>query len=169
MEDRIRIAGIVKESIVDGPGIRLVVFTQGCIHNCSGCHNPDTHDLNGGYDMKIGEIIDLVKRDPLLSGVTISGGEPLLQGEQSAKIAREVKNLGLNVIVYTGYKYEGIKENLGIRDDWKELLKYTDYLIDGRYEEKEKDLLLKFRGSRNQRIIDIKETEKQDKIIEVEL
>lgn len=148
----LRIAGIVEESIVDGPGIRLVVFTQGCNHNCIGCHNPESHSFSGGKLIDIEEILDMIKENPLLDGITFSGGEPFEQAIGCSILAKKVKELGLNVIVYTGYTFEQILKN----DQFKELLLQTDTLIDGKFEIEEKSLMLKFRGSKNQRIIDVK-------------
>lgn len=152
----IRIAGIEEESIVDGPGIRLVVFTQGCSHKCKGCHNPKTHNYAGGYDIEIDDIINMVKSNPLLDGITISGGEPFEQALYASQLAKKVKALGLNVITYTGYTFEEIVSNLTNNHGYRELLLETDLLIDGRFEITQKDLTLPFRGSRNQRIIDVK-------------
>ena len=146
----IRISGIVEESIVDGPGIRLVVFTQGCNHNCPECHNPHTHDFNGGYEIDIDEIIELVKNNPLLDGITLSGGEPFDQAESCSNLADLIKSMGLNVITYTGYTYEVLTQNI----NYMKLLEKTDLLIDGRFDIAKKDLTLDFRGSSNQRIID---------------
>ena len=149
---KIRVAGIVEESIVDGPGIRLVVFTQGCKHKCKGCHNPESHSFTGGYLMEIEEILQEIKSNPLLDGLTLSGGEPFEQWEACSELAKEVKKLGLNVVTYTGYTFEEILKN----DGFKKLLLQTDTLIDGKFEIDEKSLLLQFRGSKNQRIINVK-------------
>ena len=165
MEDEIKIAGIIKESIVDGPGIRLVVFTQGCVHNCIGCHNPETHSFSGGYYMKIDEIINMVKRNPLLDGITLSGGDPFVQPKVCANLANKVKEMGLNVVTYTGYTFEEIIQEMEINNSWRELLYATDILIDGRFDINKKSLLLKFRGSKNQRIIDVKRSLNEKKII----
>lgn len=148
-KNKIRIAGIVDESIVDGPGIRLTVFTQGCRHNCKGCHNPHTHDYQGGRDIFLEEILEKIKANPLLDGITISGGEPFDQAEACAKLAREAKKIGLNVLVYTGYRYE---ELLG-RESCQGLLEEADILIDGKFEIDKKNPALEFRGSSNQRIL----------------
>ena len=149
---KIRIAGIEEESIVDGPGIRLVVFTQGCKHNCKGCHNPESHSFEGGKLVDIEEILQEIKSNPLLDGLTLSGGDPFEQWQASSELAKSVKKLGLNVVTYTGYTFEEILKDQG----FKELLLQTDILIDGKYEIEEKSLLLQFRGSKNQRIIDVK-------------
>lgn len=155
---QLRIAGIIKESIVDGPGIRLVVFTQGCRHHCVGCHNPETHSFDSGSFMETDEIIQLVKKNPLLDGITLSGGDPFEQAEACAELAAKVKELGLNVITYTGYTFEDLVKGFSRKTGWKELIRTTDLLVDGRFDIEKKNLLLKFKGSENQRIIDVHES-----------
>ncbi|HEY8362091.1 MAG TPA: anaerobic ribonucleoside-triphosphate reductase activating protein [Tissierellaceae bacterium] len=149
---KLRIAGIVEESIVDGPGIRLVVFTQGCKHNCVGCHNPETHSFTGGKLVDIDSIVEMVKSNPLLDGITLSGGEPFEQVKECTYLAKKIKELGLSVVTYTGYTFEEILKDERLR----ELLLYTDILIDGKFDITKKSLDLQFRGSSNQRIIDVK-------------
>ncbi|MCR5833536.1 MAG: anaerobic ribonucleoside-triphosphate reductase activating protein [Selenomonadaceae bacterium] len=156
---QIRIAGLVPESYVDGDGIRFAVFMQGCLHNCKGCHNPQTHALDGGKLIDTDEIIAAVKKNSLLDGITLTGGEPLLQIEAATELARVAKSLGLTVWCYTGYVFEQLPENSAT------LLDYVDVLIDGEYIEDLRDLNLQFRGSSNQRIIDVKKTRDQNKII----
>ena len=155
----IRVAGIVPESFVDGEGIRFTIFMQGCLRNCKGCHNPTTHDLNGGEILDTDKIISAIKKNSLLNGITLSGGEPFLQIDSAMEIAKAAKNFGLNVWCYTGYKFENIPENA------KELLKYVDVLVDGEYIEELRDLELNFRGSKNQRVIDLNKTRSSGKII----
>lgn len=154
---KIRIAGLVEESYVDGEGIRFVIFMQGCLRNCKGCHNPETHDLNGGKIIDTSEIIAKIKKNPLLTGITLTGGEPLLQIAPAVELARAAKNLGLDVWLYTGYKFEEIPK------DAQELLKFVDVAVDGEFIEELRDLDLKFRGSKNQRIINVKEVFKLDR------
>lgn len=149
----LRIAGTVNDSIVDGPGIRFSIFVQGCPHNCEGCHNPQTHDFNGGAIFTTEELLDKVKGNPLLDGVTFSGGEPFCQAEALAKLGKDIKALGLNIITYTGYTFEQLYENRN-KNHWGELLEVTDYLIDGPFILAQKDWEIKFRGSSNQRYID---------------
>ena len=158
---KIRIAGIVNDSVVDGPGIRYTVFFQGCHHNCLGCHNPQTHDVNGGYEIDTDEIVNQIKNNPLLDGITLSGGEPLLQVEGASELARICKENGLNVICYTGFIYEKIFsiKNIDL------LLPYVDYLIDGKFENDLRDLSLKYRGSSNQRIIDVQKSLQLNKVV----
>jgi anaerobic ribonucleoside-triphosphate reductase activating protein len=152
---QLRVAGIVKESIVDGPGIRYVVFAQGCPHLCRGCHNPQTWDSTGGEIKDTADLLKEIKKGKGLKGVTFSGGEPFEQAEAFVILGKEVKKLGLNVITYTGYIFEEIIE-LGKSNPWyQELLTLTDILIDGPFMEEFKALDLPFRGSTNQRIIDV--------------
>ena len=147
----LRTAGIVNDSIVDGPGMRMTVFVQGCPHNCKGCHNPDTHPLDGGELIDTGDIAERAFENPLLDGLTFSGGEPFLQSEALCDLADRVIARGLNVISYTGYLWEELME----RDDAKELIKRCKYVIDGPFILEQKSLMLNFRGSENQRIIDV--------------
>ena len=161
----LRIAGTVNDSIVDGPGIRFTIFTQGCPHNCEGCHNPQTHDFNGGEIVDTDELLKKIKGNPLLDGVTFSGGEPFCQAHVLAELGKEVKKLGMNIITYTGYTFEQLYAK---RQDngWEELLNVTDYLIDGPFILAQKDWEIKFRGSSNQRYIDCQESMKQGKAVE---
>ena len=151
---RLRIAGIVKESVVDGPGFRYVVFAQGCSHNCKGCHNPDTHDPEGGYAVDTEDIFADIMQCKNIDGVTFSGGEPFLQAEPFTKLAERLKEAGINVLCYSGYTFEELLASNN--ESYKSLLKLIDTLIDGPYVEELRDIRLTFRGSRNQRIIDVK-------------
>ena len=161
---RIRIAGWENDSVTDGPGLRFVLFVQGCERNCPGCHNPATHDLNGGRWANVEEILEVIDRNPLLDGITISGGEPFLQSGPCAVLSRESHKRGLSVVVYTGFTFE---ELLCCGDsDRLSLLKETDILIDGPYLESQRSLNLKFRGSSNQRMIDVPRSLITNKIIE---
>ena len=154
-KNTIRIAGVVRESIVDGPGLRFTVFCQGCPHHCEGCHNMATHDFSGGYDCEISRILEAIDENPLLDGVTFSGGEPMCQPEAFYNLAVQVKERGLNIVTYTGFTYEELLQ-MTEKDKWiKGLLELTDILIDGRFVLEERDLTLQFRGSRNQRVIDM--------------
>lgn len=155
-DKKIRLAAILPESLVNGPGIRRVIFSQGCPHNCKGCFSPHTHSYTGGEMIDMDSIIEDIKKNPILRGVTFSGGEPWEQASKFAYIAKEVKCLGLSVWCYTGYTFEYILENRYKRDGFEELLKYVDVLVDGKFDENKKVPGLKFRGSSNQRIIDIK-------------
>ena len=157
----IRIADIVRNSIVDGPGIRYVVFVQGCKHKCKGCHNPQTHDLLGGHLVHTKKLMDEMTSDPLISGLTISGGEPFEQAGCCAALARLAKEAGKNVWCYTGYTYEFLNR---FRYS-QELLNHIDVLVDGPYIEEERSLDLPFRGSRNQRIIDMNATREKGEVV----
>lgn len=163
------IAGVVKESIVDGPGIRYTIFTQGCPHNCEGCHNVHTHDPSGGKSITFDKILDDLKKNPLISGVTFSGGEPFMQAKELYELALLLKEKGLNILTYSGYTFEEIVRGYDENPYWKELLEITDYLIDGRFILAEKSLLLRFRGSKNQRIIDVKKSLAESSVVTAEL
>jgi anaerobic ribonucleoside-triphosphate reductase activating protein len=163
----IRVAGIVKESIVDGPGIRFVVFAQGCKHNCPGCHNKHTHSFEGGHLLSIDDIINQMKSNPLLDGITLSGGEPFEQAEGFAVLAKRVKKLGHNVMIYTGYTYEEITKNKYKKKGWVELINCTDVLVDGKFEIKKKNMMLRFRGSENQRIIDVGQSMLAERVVQL--
>ncbi len=162
--DTVRIAGVYRESIVDGPGIRFTIFSQGCEHACPGCHNPETHDFNGGYDCKIDRIVEEVLKNPLIDGVTLTGGDPVFQAEGFAKLAYRLKQHGLNILLYTGFTYEELLEKAKEDPHTAMLMEQLDYLIDGRFILEERDLTLLFRGSRNQRFIDMNATREQGRI-----
>ena len=162
---RLRIAGIEPESFVDGPGIRMTVFTQGCHHHCPGCQNPQTHDFAGGHFIDIEEILAMIDENPLLDGVTFSGGDPMEQSAALIPLAREIKERGMNLIIYTGYTYERLMELKDERPDFFELLTFADILIDGPFVMAKRSLELKFRGSSNQRIIDVPESLAQGRVV----
>ncbi len=147
----IRLAGIVDESVVDGPGVRLVVFAQGCPHRCPGCHNPHTWDFDGGTEVSIEQILLRAEADPVLSGITLSGGEPFAQAPGFACLSQGARRRGLSIVTYTGYTWEqlAVSPAPGVR----ELLLATDILIDGPFIQTLADPGLPYRGSRNQRII----------------
>jgi len=154
MSKMIRAAGIVNDSITDGPGIRLALFVQGCPRRCEGCHNPETHDFNGGYDISVEEILEKIKKNPILSGITLSGGEPFCQAQALVPLAKSAKALGLEVATYTGYLFESLVEN---EDEYvRELVRLSDVIVDGEFIRAKRNLDIKFRGSENQRIIDVK-------------
>lgn len=167
--ETIRIAGIVRESIVDGPGIRFVIFSQGCPHHCAGCHNPNTHDFEGGYDCAIEKILVEIDKNPLLSGITFSGGEPMCQSEAFLALAEEIKKRKLDLAIYTGYTFEELEEIGKVkRPAVQSLLNLTDYLIDGKFVESERDLQLQFRGSKNQRFINMNATRKSGELVYIQ-
>ncbi len=156
VEDRpIRLFGTVAESIVDGPGVRYVIFVQGCPHHCPGCHNPGSHDPRGGSETTTAELWSAIRRDPLVTGVTFSGGEPFLWASELAELGRAAAEVGLDVMTYTGYTYEQLLEMAETDEGVRALLTVTNYLVDGRFEQDKRDLTLKYRGSSNQRILDV--------------
>ena len=146
------LSGIVSDSIVDGPGIRTTIFSQGCPHHCEGCHNPETWEFGCGTDMETEDLVAIVKSNPLCRGVTFSGGEPFSQAAGFAKLAALLKELGYEVASYSGFTFEELLEGT---EDQKKLLQNIDILIDGRFILAEKSLEIAFRGSRNQRILDV--------------
>ncbi len=158
-----RIAGTVSDSIVDGPGLRFAVFTQGCFHHCPGCHNPETHDPNGGREVSLEELAEQMKRNPILDGLTLSGGEPFLQPAECAKLAAIAHRAGLDVWTYTGYLYEDLIA--AGTPYWDALLQESDVLVDGPFTEAKKSYGIRFRGSSNQRLIDLKATRLANQIV----
>lgn len=152
--------GITRDSIVDGPGLRAVIWTQGCRHNCKGCHNPCTHDFDSGFLMDTKDIINELKSLRLHKGITFSGGDPFEQPAECLEIAKSAKNTGLDIWCYTGYTFEELINKRGkkYKEGWIEFLKHIDILIDGPFILEKKNLLLKFRGSENQRILDVKKS-----------
>lgn len=172
----IRLAGIVSESIVDGPGLRMAVFCQGCPHNCKGCHNPETHDFEGGSIYSTDKIIEIFNKNPLLSGITFSGGEPMCQPEAFAEICKAVKAAGKTVTVFSGFTLnqllaiaKGQSKGWEFTDSQRRALAYLimniDILIDGPFVLDKRDLTLEFRGSSNQRVIDMNKTRQEGKIV----
>lgn len=149
----LRVADLINDSIVDGPGFRYAVYTQGCSHNCKGCHNPGTHSFDGGRDIDIDDIMSEIEENPLLSGVTFSGGDPLFQPRPLISLAKRVKDTGLNIWCYTGWTWEALMK---MNDtDILKLLEYVDVLVDGPFVLEKRTLELPFRGSSNQRLIDV--------------
>lgn len=176
---QLKIAGVIRESIVDGPGIRFVIFAQGCYHNCEGCQNPNTHDCDGGYWCDFDKILEAVDKNPMVNGITFSGGEPFLQARALTELAIELKTLktvdkiitkegdtrritkkerprDLHLMAYTGYTLENLAKLSKSEQEGKyivDFLSHLDVLIDGPFILKERDLGLEFRGSRNQRYL----------------
>ena len=158
----IRLAGIEPESIVDGPGYRLAVFVQGCPHGCPGCHNPGTHDPAGGYLSDTETIIAQMGKNPLVRGVTLTGGEPMMQAPALCEIAEAAHGKGMSVWCYTGFTLEALaRENDAAR---MRLLGLVDVLVDGPYIARERSLDLLYRGSKNQRLIDMNKTRRAREI-----
>lgn len=153
MECKLRINGMVEDSIVDGPGLRLAVFVQGCPHHCPGCHNPQTHDFAGGRLIEDEEILGRLQRNPLTAGVTFSGGEPFCQPEALYRIGRGVRAMGKNIVCYSGYTLEQLLDLAKERPAILKLLQISELLVDGPYLEAERDLTLQYRGSANQRLL----------------
>ncbi len=159
---KLRLASAIQQdSIVDGPGIRMVIWTQGCEHHCKGCHNPQTHDINGGTLYEVEDCIRQIKEAPLQSGLTLSGGEPFLQASALIPIVKAAKEKGLNVWAYSGFTYEALLED----KEKFALLKLLDVLVDGKFIESLKDYRLTFKGSKNQRIIDVPASLKQNTVV----
>ena len=158
-----RIANTVNDSIVDGHGLRFAVFTQGCPHRCPGCHNPQTHDRAGGREESLEALIAGLDQNPLAAGLTLSGGEPFYQAADCARLAAMAHARGKTVWTYTGYTYEQIWHKND--PDWNALLAETDVLVDGPFLEKEQSYELHFRGSRNQRLIDVAASRRAGKVV----
>ena len=146
------LAGIVEDSIVDGPGIRCTIFAQGCPHRCPGCHNPETWDFGCGTQLEIARLLEIVRSNPLCRGVTFSGGEPFAQAEAFSRLANLLKQSGYEVASYSGYTFEQLLRGTPAQ---QELLSSIDVLIDGPFLLEERSLELAFRGSKNQRILDV--------------
>lgn len=160
---RISLSGVTGDSIVDGPGLRLTIFTQGCLHHCPGCHNPQTHDPEGGSWADTEDILAAAAENPLLDGITLSGGDPFLQPVPCLALAEGAHKIGLNVWTYTGYTWEALREENDA--DKLALLKETDVLVDGPFLLAERSLELRFCGSRNQRLIDVKKSLAEGKVV----
>lgn len=158
MKDSIRIAGIEYESIVDGPGIRNTIFTQGCDHNCKGCHNPQTHDFNGGYEISAQELYDKLTDNPLVKGITLSGGDPIYQYKNLIPLVQKLKESKYNIWMYTGCYAEDLLGPFTDYDLKNSFLPYIDVIVDGPFVEGLKSLNLKYRGSSNQRFINVPES-----------
>ena len=157
------LSGIVSDSIVDGPGIRTTIFSQGCPHHCKGCHNPETWTFGCGTQVPVEAIVDIVKSNPLCRGVTFSGGEPFSQAAGFAKLAKLLKEKGYEVASYSGFTFEELLEGT---EDQRKLLQSIDILIDGRFILAEKSLEIAFRGSRNQRILDVRKSLAEGRAVE---
>lgn len=149
------------DSIVDGPGVRLVLWTQGCPHNCLGCHNPQTHDITTGILVDQAQLIAEIKESQLQTGLTLSGGEPFLQSEALLPIVKAAKDKRLNIWAYSGFTFEQLLAD----SEKKALLEFVDVLVDGKFVESEKDYRLVFKGSRNQRIIDVAQSLEKKEVV----
>lgn len=158
-----RIAGMKQDSIVDGPGLRFVVFLQGCLHHCPGCQNPGTHDPAGGVDFPMEELVEQMLSNPLTEGLTLSGGEPFEHPEGCAALAREAHRAGLNVWCWTGGIFETLRTHGS--DEQKALLREVDVLVDGPFLLEQRTLDLPWRGSANQRVILVQESLQQGQTV----
>ena len=164
-----KIAAMIQDSIVDGPGLRFVVFTQGCEFSCEGCHNPEARDVSGGTEMPVEKIIAEMSGNPLTDGLTLSGGEPFMQAADCVQLAAAARKTGLNVWVYTGYTFEELSALATGKPEAGELLKLTDVLVDGRFDLAERTLSTKWRGSLNQRVLDVPKSLASGEAIELEV
>ena len=158
MEGTIRIAGTVGESIVDGPGFRYTLFVQGCPHHCDGCHNPETHDFSGGKLTTTDSLYEQCMENPLCRGVTFSGGEPFCQAEALYELGSRFRAAGKHLMCYSGWTFEELQAKAQREEYVGKLLGILDVLVDGRFVKELKDISLQFRGSRNQRVIDMDRT-----------
>ncbi|MCE5287537.1 MAG: anaerobic ribonucleoside-triphosphate reductase activating protein [Pelosinus sp.] len=159
---KIRLAAeLTSDSVVDGPGLRTVIWCQGCTHNCPQCHNPATHSIEGGFLKDADELVKEIRQLKLQSGVTFSGGDPLLQSESCTYIARKLKEKGINIWCYTGFTFE----ELLVKPAAKEFLQHIDVLVDGKFVEALKSYDLMFRGSANQRLINVPESLKSGQVV----
>lgn len=165
LTEKIKLADLVPESVVDGKGIRMTVFVQGCRHCCPGCQNPTTWDEKGGKEYPISFITDMAARDPLLDGFTFSGGEPFLQSKPLGYLAEWAHEHKMNVWCYSGYTFEQLTEMSKTDEHVSKLFGEIDVLVDGPFVESKKDLKLAFRGSSNQRIIDMQKTRERGEIV----
>lgn len=163
--EQIRLYGTAPDSIVDGPGLRYSVFAQGCSHHCPGCHNPESQDPNAGVITSIDSIMNEITSNPLITGVTLSGGEPFEQAGPCLEIAKRCKDLNLNVWAYSGYTFEDLQGMAKDNADIAQLLAIIDVLVDGPFAQKLHSYELKWRGSRNQRLIDMAATRKAGKVV----
>lgn len=163
---KVRFAGEIQpDSIVDGDGVRTVIWFQGCSHNCPGCHNPQSHDFLGGFEMELEDVFQEIDKLKYQSGVTLSGGDPFFQPEAAYEIAKYAHGKGYNVWSYTGFTYDKLLELSKTNDKIKKLLEEIDVLIDGPFILDKKSFECKYRGSTNQRIIDLKKTREEGELI----
>ena len=152
------------DSVVDGPGLRMVLWFQGCLFACEGCHNPSTWQIDGGEVYEIDDILEEIRKHKHLDGITLSGGDPMFQSHALAVLLPEIKKMGLNVWMYSGDRYE----NLLLQSDFAKIVNHLDVLVDGRFVLKLLDLNLLYRGSKNQRLIDVKKSLKRNEVVEFE-
>lgn len=156
-----KILDIVPGTSVDGPGLRTAIYFAGCAHKCEGCHNPQSWDFDGGREMTVEELMDVIIENDF--DVTFTGGDPIYQAKDIVALASEIVKVGKDIWCYTGFRYE----DLMLHDDAKELLRYVDVLVDGPFVNSLRDVHLLFRGSSNQRLVDIKKST-PDSVVEWE-
>ncbi|NLZ38660.1 MAG: anaerobic ribonucleoside-triphosphate reductase activating protein [Firmicutes bacterium] len=166
---QLKLAAVHKQSVVDGPGVRTVIFAQGCPHHCPGCHNRQTHNFAGGRWVDVKELAAEILQDRYIRNVTFSGGEPFAQAQPLAALAAILKSRGLHLVVYSGYTYEELLLKSKTETAVADLLAAADLLIDGPFLAEQKDLTLLYRGSSNQRIIDVPASLQCGKIVLSEL
>ncbi len=152
---KLRLAGLQQDSIVDGPGIRFSIYVQGCPHHCAGCHNPETHDPLSGYEINVSELLEIIEQSSGIDGITISGGEPFEQAASLAALVFEVLKRELNLVIYSGFTFEELIQKSFADQNVRYLLQAGWLLIDGPFKVNEQDYNLPFRGSRNQRLVDL--------------
>ena len=157
-----RMYGLEQNSYVDGPGIRMAIFFQGCLHKCEGCHNPGSWPMYVGDTVDTNDLMLKMANDALLDGITLSGGEPFLQPQPALALARFARQRGLSVWCYTGYTFEQISV---WQDNRKTLLQNIDVLVDGPFKLEEKSLDIPWRGSRNQRLIDVQKSLEKGEVV----
>ena len=149
------------DSIVDGPGLRTTVWTQGCKHDCKGCHNPSTHDMNGGYEVDVDDLVNFYLKQELQSGVTLSGGDPFYQPTALLELTNKLKKNNVNIWCYTGFVFEDLMKD----DICQQVLKNINVLVDGPFIIAKKSLALLFKGSENQRLIEVQSSLKENKVV----
>ena len=159
---------IQENSVVDGEGIRAVIWAQGCLHNCKGCHNPESHDFNAGQKVKVEDVKLKLFQLKCHDGVTFSGGDPLFQAKQFAEIAKYAKSINLNVWCYTGFLFEYLLQLSAKDDHVKTLLENIDVLVDGKFELEKRSLNLHYKGSTNQRVLDVPKSLELKSAVEIE-
>lgn len=163
----LRLAGIKTDSIVDGPGVRLAVYLQGCSHRCAGCHNPETHNPRGGREISVTDLVGIFSAHKKgIDGITLTGGEPFEQARPAAVLSSEIIRMGLNLVIYSGYTFETLREKSCYDRNISHLLAAAFLLVDGPFILSEQDLSLPYRGSRNQRLIDLPGSLKNGKALE---
>lgn len=168
MKIRLAVAEIERDSIVDGEGIRSVIWTQGCSHKCPGCHNPETHSFCEGVLIDVEDLKSKISELEGQDGITFSGGDPMEQASACCEVTKYCKEIGLNVWCYTGYTFEELLEKSKYISSIMEFLNYIDVLIDGKFILEQKSYDVIFRGSKNQRILDVSASLKKGKAIEIE-